>query len=70
MRVSKGGHGIPDDAIDSIELHFDNKVQKYFLNNKEGESSDDGVLLLFQFLLPRYSYKKQTNIICNIMSII
>ncbi len=28
--------------IDSIELHFDEKVQKYFINNKEGESSDDG----------------------------
>lgn len=28
--------------IDSIELHFDEKVQKYFINNKEGESLDDG----------------------------
>jgi site-specific DNA recombinase len=28
--------------IDSIELHFDEKVQKYFINNKEGESPDDG----------------------------
>jgi site-specific DNA recombinase len=28
--------------IESIELHFDKKVQKYFINNKEGESSDDG----------------------------
>ncbi|MCT8975124.1 hypothetical protein N4T77_00775 [Clostridium sp. CX1] len=28
--------------IDSIELHFDEKAQKYFINNKEGESSDDG----------------------------
>lgn len=28
--------------IDSIVLHFDEKVQKYFINNKEGESSDDG----------------------------
>lgn len=28
--------------IESIELHFDEKVQKYFINNKEGESSDDG----------------------------
>lgn len=28
--------------IDSIELHFDEKVQKYFINIKEGESSDDG----------------------------
>jgi site-specific DNA recombinase len=28
--------------IDSIELHFDEKVQKYFINNKERESSDDG----------------------------
>ncbi|WP_238904417.1 recombinase family protein [Clostridium sp. YIM B02506] len=27
--------------IESIELHFDEKVQKYFINNKEGESSDD-----------------------------
>ena len=28
--------------IKSIKLHFDEKVQKYFINNKEGESSDDG----------------------------
>lgn len=28
--------------IESIELHFDDKVQKYFINSKEGESSDDG----------------------------
>lgn len=28
--------------IESIELHFDEKVQKYFINNKEGEFSDDG----------------------------
>ncbi len=28
--------------IESIEIHFDEKVQKYFINNKEGESSDDG----------------------------
>lgn len=28
--------------IESMELHFDEKVQKYFINNKEGESSDDG----------------------------
>jgi site-specific DNA recombinase len=28
--------------IDSIELHFDEKVQKYFINNNEGESPDDG----------------------------
>lgn len=28
--------------IKSIELHFDEKVQKYFINNKEGESPDDG----------------------------
>ncbi len=27
--------------IESVELHFDEKVQKYFINNKEGESSDD-----------------------------
>lgn len=26
--------------IEIIELHFDEKVQKYFINNKEGESSD------------------------------
>lgn len=29
-------------AIDRIELHFDENVQKYFINNKEGESSDNG----------------------------
>lgn len=28
--------------IDSIELHFDEKVQKYFINNNEGGSPDDG----------------------------
>lgn len=28
--------------IESIELHFDEKVQKYFINNNEGESPDDG----------------------------
>lgn len=28
--------------LDSIELHFDEKVQKYFINNKDGEFSDDG----------------------------
>lgn len=28
--------------IDSIELHFDEKVQKYFINNNEGKSPDDG----------------------------
>ena len=28
--------------IESIELHFDEKGQKYFINNKEGESSDNG----------------------------
>jgi hypothetical protein len=28
--------------LESIELHFDEKVQKYFINNKEGEASDDG----------------------------
>lgn len=27
--------------MDSIELHFDEKVQKYFIKNKEGESSND-----------------------------
>lgn len=27
--------------IESIELHFDEKVQKYFINIKEGEFSDD-----------------------------
>lgn len=27
--------------IESIQLHFDEKVQKYFINNKEGGSSDD-----------------------------
>ena len=27
--------------IESIELHFDEKVQKYFINSKEWESSDD-----------------------------
>ena len=37
--------------IESIELHFDEKVQKYLINSEEGESSDEGVLLLFQFLL-------------------
>jgi hypothetical protein len=26
---------------ENIELHFDEKVHKYFINNKEGESSDD-----------------------------
>lgn len=34
--------------IDSIELHFDEKVQKYFINKKEGESSDvDSSFILF-----------------------
>lgn len=28
--------------IDSIELHFDEKMQKYFINNSEGRSPDDG----------------------------
>lgn len=28
--------------IDSIELHFDEKVQKYFIKVKEGESPNDG----------------------------
>ena len=28
--------------IDSIELHFDEKVQKYFIDKNEGESPDDG----------------------------
>ncbi|NFL95084.1 hypothetical protein FDB73_01630 [Clostridium botulinum] len=28
--------------IDSIELNFDEKVQKYLINNNEGESPDDG----------------------------
>ena len=28
--------------IESIELHFNEKVQKYFINNKEGESSNKG----------------------------
>ncbi|MHC1723201.1 MAG: recombinase family protein [Aminipila sp.] len=28
--------------IDSIELHFDEKVQKYFINNKEAESQVNG----------------------------
>lgn len=28
--------------IDSIDIHFDEKVQKYLINNNEGESSDDG----------------------------
>lgn len=28
--------------IDSIELHFDENVQKYFINNNEGGSPDDG----------------------------
>jgi hypothetical protein len=23
-------------------MHFDEKLQKYFINNEEGESSDDG----------------------------
>lgn len=41
--------------IESIESHFDDKVQKYFINNKEEESPDDGVLLLFQFLQLEYS---------------
>lgn len=27
--------------IESIELHFDEKIQKYFINNNEGESSDE-----------------------------
>lgn len=27
--------------IGSIELHFDEKVQKYFIDNNEGESPDD-----------------------------
>jgi hypothetical protein len=27
--------------IESIELHFDEKVQKYFINNKEGEPSEN-----------------------------
>lgn len=39
--------------------------------SKSGQGiPDDGVLLLFRFLLSGYSYKKQTNIIWNIMSII
>lgn len=29
--------------IDSIELHFDEKIQRYFINNNEGESPNDGV---------------------------
>ncbi len=33
--------------IDSIELHFDERVQKYFINNKEGESSDDGFFFFY-----------------------
>jgi hypothetical protein len=28
--------------IDRIELHFDERVQKYFINNNEGGSSDGG----------------------------
>lgn len=28
--------------IESIELHFDEKVQKYFIISKEGEFSDNG----------------------------
>lgn len=28
--------------IDSMELHFDEKIQKYFINNKEGESPNEG----------------------------
>jgi len=28
--------------IESIELHFDEKIQKYFINNNEGESPDYG----------------------------
>jgi len=28
--------------IESIELHFDGKVQKYFIKGKEGESPNDG----------------------------
>ena len=28
--------------IKSIEPHFDEKVQKYLINSKEGESSDEG----------------------------
>jgi hypothetical protein len=28
--------------IESIELHFNEKTQKYFINNNEGESPDDG----------------------------
>ncbi|MBZ9614318.1 hypothetical protein [Clostridium estertheticum] len=28
--------------IESIELHFDEKVQKYFIKDKEGESLDNG----------------------------
>lgn len=28
--------------IESIELYFEEKVQKYFINNNEGESPDDG----------------------------
>ncbi|WP_182629362.1 hypothetical protein [Clostridium chromiireducens] len=28
--------------IDSIELHFDEKVQKYFIDKNERESPDDG----------------------------
>ncbi|MBD5643895.1 hypothetical protein HYH96_08285 [Clostridium botulinum] len=33
--------------IDSIELHFDEKVQKYFINNKGGQSPDDERLIFY-----------------------
>jgi len=28
--------------VESIAPHFEEKVQKYFINIKEGEASDDG----------------------------
>jgi hypothetical protein len=29
-------------VIEVIGLYFDEKIQKYFINNKEGESSKEG----------------------------
>jgi len=42
--------------IESIELHFDEKIQKYFINNNEGESPDDGGSLLLFCLQLGYNY--------------
>lgn len=37
--------------IEGVALHFDEKVQKYFINNKKGESSDDGDSSFILFII-------------------